>query len=178
MITAEEEARFWALLEQAWAGAGAEAARARRALVRRDPEEDDGFDQAAVLEEQVEGVLDRLTELCADMTSGELTALDRVGERKLYDIDREDVHEHTDGSDDGFLYARGFIVVLGREFYEAVARDPRLAVDDASAEDFCYFFAHLHEERFGEFPETGSGISRESGANQAGWAGAGVPSEV
>ncbi|WP_309115532.1 DUF4240 domain-containing protein [Saccharothrix sp.] len=178
MITVEEETRFWALLEEAWAEAGAEAARARRALVRRDPEEDDGFDHAAVLEEQVEGVLDRLTALCADLTSEELTALDRVAERKLHEIDREDVHEHTDGSDDGFLYARGFIVVLGREYYEAVARDPGLAVVDAEAEDFCYFFAHLHKERFGDYPETGSGISRESGANRAGWAGAEVPSEV
>ncbi|NUT91175.1 MAG: DUF4240 domain-containing protein [Saccharothrix sp.] len=178
MITTEDEARFWGLLEEAWASAGPDAAAARRALVARDPEADDGFDHAAVLEEQAEVVLDRLTELCADLSSAELTALDRVAERKLYDIDRADVHDHTDGSDDGFLYARGFILVLGREFYEAVARDPRLAVGDAEAEEFCYFFAHLHQERFGDFPETGSGISRESGANRAGWAGAEVPSEV
>jgi hypothetical protein len=35
----------------------------------------------------------------------------------------------------------------------------------------CYFFAHLHHERFGAFPDTGSGISRESGQNLAGWLG-------
>jgi hypothetical protein len=34
----------------------------------------------------------------------------------------------------------------------------------------CYFFAHLYRERFGEFPETGSGISRGSCSNVAGWA--------
>ncbi len=35
----------------------------------------------------------------------------------------------------------------------------------------CYFFAHLHRERFGDFPETGSGISPESGQiqNLIGW---------
>ena len=32
----------------------------------------------------------------------------------------------------------------------------------------CYFFARLHKERFGGWPETGSGISRESCINPAG----------
>jgi hypothetical protein len=37
-------------------------------------------------------------------------------------------------------------------------------------EEMCYFFAHLYRERFGKFPETGSGISRESCSNATGWA--------
>jgi hypothetical protein len=45
-----------------------------------------------------------------------------------------------------------------------------VAVPDAECEEMCYFFAHLHRERFGEFPETGSGISRESCSNATGWA--------
>lgn len=32
------------------------------------------------------------------------------------------------------LYARGFIVALGREFYDAVVRDPELAVLDGECE--------------------------------------------
>jgi hypothetical protein len=59
----------------------------------------------------------------------ELTSLDRVVERKLYDLDREDVHEVTDGSDDGFLYARGFIVAMGKDFYGAVLANPSVAGD-------------------------------------------------
>ncbi|NYF54811.1 hypothetical protein HDA35_000642 [Micromonospora purpureochromogenes] len=59
-------------------------------------------------------------------------------ERKLHDIDREDVHEVTDGSDDGFLYCRGWIVALGRAFYEAVRADPAMAVLDADCEEMCY----------------------------------------
>jgi len=35
----------------------------------------------------------------------------------------------------------------------------------------CYFFAQLHRERFGNFPDTGAGISGESGSNLVGWAG-------
>ncbi|MET8089612.1 hypothetical protein [Micromonospora sp. NPDC005220] len=56
--------------------------------------------------------------------AGTATNLDPVVERKLHDIDREDIHEVTDGSDDGFLYARGFIVALGRAYYEAVRTRP------------------------------------------------------
>ena len=99
----------------------------------------------------------------------ELTDLDRVAERKLHDLDREEIHEHTDGSDDGFLYCRGFIVAVGREFYLAVNADPSLAVLDADCEQMCYFFAHLHAERFGNYSDIGSGISRESGTNPNGW---------
>ncbi|GAA3462854.1 DUF4240 domain-containing protein [Saccharothrix longispora] len=166
--TAADEARFWTMLENAWAGLGPEANDLRRALAKRDTSTE-AFDEAAQLEEHLDRVLVALREAAADLSSAELTALDRVVERKLHDIDRRDVHEVTDGSDDGFLYARGFVVALGQEFYEAVARDPRIAVEDASAESFCYLFAHLHSEKFGDYPETGSGITRESFANPAGW---------
>lgn len=92
-------------------------------------------------------------------------------ERRLYDIDRADIQAVTGGSDDGFLYARGFVVALGRDFYAAVAEDPKKAVPDAECEKMCYFFAHLHNERYGTFPDTGSKISRESCSNPAGWTG-------
>ncbi|MFD0201479.1 MULTISPECIES: DUF4240 domain-containing protein [Saccharothrix] len=166
--TAAEEARFWAMLEDAWAGLGPGPNDVRRALAKRDVSLD-AFEEAAELEEHLDAVLRALARACEALSAEELTALDRVAERKLYEIDRADVQEVTDGSDDGFLYARGFILALGQEFYEAVARDPRVAVVDAECEAFCYFFAHVHEARFGDYPETGSGISRQSVSNPAGW---------
>ncbi|GIJ61436.1 DUF4240 domain-containing protein [Virgisporangium aurantiacum] len=166
--TEADEARFWALIERAWAQLDPAANEARHALARRDPESDEGDLEA--VEEHREEFLEHLRALCDGMTSAELTDLDRVLERKLYEIDREDIHEHTDGSDDGFLYCRGFIVALGREFYAAVVANPAVAVLDAELEEMCYFFDHLHHERFGEYAETGSGISRESTTNAAGWA--------
>ncbi len=60
---------------------------------------------------------------------------------------------------------------MGRDFYDAVVSDPEMAVLDAECEGMCYFFAHLHRERFGEFPERGYGISRGSCSNAIGWAG-------
>ncbi|HEX7703891.1 MAG TPA: hypothetical protein VF403_24285 [Kofleriaceae bacterium] len=76
----------------------------------------------------------------------------------------------TDGSDDGFLYARGYIVALGKAFYDAVRANPEIAISDSEFESMCYLPAHVHEERFGGFPKTGSGISRETGSNGEGWA--------
>ncbi|MER7330604.1 MULTISPECIES: DUF4240 domain-containing protein [unclassified Micromonospora] len=167
--SAEDEARFWALVESAWERLGAEPAALRRALLTRNPEADDDDDDLYAIDAWLGPFLDNLRQLAEGLSSQELTDLDRVVERKLHDIDRADVHEVTDGSDDGFLYARGHIVALGREFYEAVHANPAVAVPDATCESMCYFFAHLHNERFDGWPDTGSGISRESCTNAAGW---------
>ncbi len=163
--TAAEESRFWDLIERAWERIGVEPNRLRRGLIDRD-----GDDEAHAVDEYLEMFLDRLRELSRHASAAELTALDRVLERKLYDIDRADIQQVTDGSDDGFLYCRGFIVAMGQDFYNAVVADPSVAVLDAECEMMCYFFASLHDDRFGGFPDTGSGISRESVSNQAGWA--------
>lgn len=164
-----DEDRFWSLLEGAWATQRAEVNQARRLLATRTPDPDADDALVAVVEEALEGVLGQLAAASQDLSASELTDLDRVVERKLYDLDRADVQAVTDGSDDGFLYARGFILALGRDFYAAVMRDPSLAVLDGECEELCYFFAHLHDKRFGDYPETGSGISRESGSNPTGW---------
>jgi hypothetical protein len=164
----EDEARLWSLVEAAWAPLGADVRQARQALVTRPAgSEADTF----VVTRALPSFLDALAGHCRTLTGAELTCLDRVVERKLWEIDRASIHAVTGGSDDGFMYARGFIIALGREFYDAVADNPEMAVPDDECEEMCYFFAHLHQERFGDFPETGSGISRESGENLIGWLG-------
>lgn len=172
--TVGDEERFWGLVEEAWAPLGAEVDQARRALGHRKPgfsEDLYGKPPLTVVEAALEGFLSNLGSLGEGLSAEELTDLDRVVERKLYDIDRVDIQAVTDGSDDGFLYARGFVVALGRDFYAAVAADPKKAVPDAECEEMCYFFAHLHRERYRAFPDTGSGISRESCSNPIGWPG-------
>ncbi|NUS90949.1 MAG: DUF4240 domain-containing protein [Nocardia sp.] len=164
IATAAEESRFWDLIDTAWAHVGPQPDELRKGLADRQSD-----DEAFALDPHLPEFLARLRALTEQLSGAELTALDRVAERKLHDIDRADIQEVTDGSDDGFLYCRGFILAMGRDFYRAVSADPAVAVPDAECERFCYFFAHLHNERFGCFPETGSGISRESGANRAGW---------
>lgn len=150
----EDEARFWALLETAWARCTPEADRARQALAKPGSSPAAGL---AAIEPAVAVFLDHLAGLSRRLPADEVASLDRVLERKLYDIDRVDIQRVTDGSDDGCLYARGFIVAMGRRFYNAVASNPDLAVPDAECEEMCYFFAHLYRERFGEFPAQAPG---------------------
>lgn len=164
------EDRFWELIENAWAPLGPEAGEARRVLTARSPDTDVfAMPEHSVVEKALDEVTDNLGALARDLTAEELTGLDRVLERLLHDLDRADVHAVTHGSDDGFLYVRGAIVALGRDFYTAVSADPRLAVPGARSESMPYLFAHLHRERFGAFPATGSGVSRESFCNPTGW---------
>ncbi|GGN03543.1 hypothetical protein GCM10010109_09830 [Actinoplanes campanulatus] len=162
-----DEARFWALLEAAWAELGDEPAAVRQRLIQRAP---GAYPEWLYdLDPWMDPFLERLRGLSDGLGSGELTGLDRVLERKLYDLDRRDVYDATPATEEGFLHARGYIVAAGQEFYQAVQAEPRLAIEDAWCEGMGWFFAHLHRERFGGDPETGSGISRESYSNEAGW---------
>src|SRR5207237_890365 len=54
--TAEEEARFWSLIEDAWATQSAEINAARRALTTREPGDDDGGE----IEEALDAVIHSL----------------------------------------------------------------------------------------------------------------------
>jgi hypothetical protein len=164
--TPDDEARLWALLEAAWAELDPDMSRARQALAARPS---GSSADTAALRGAFSGFLVALGGLCSGLPPEALAALDRVVERKLWEIDRAEVHAAIGGSDDGFLYARGFTVVIGREFYRCVVGDPQMGVPWAECEEICYFFAHLHRQRFGFFPETGSGTSRESGQNVVGW---------
>lgn len=166
--TPAQEARFWALIEDAWATQSAKANKQRKALATRDPDADDEPD-AALVDEALEAVIEQLEATLRKMDQASLVAFDLVLERKLYDIDRQEIQEVTDGSDDGFLYCRGYIVALGQAFYDAVNENPAVALVDAECSEMCYLASHIHEQRFGGWPDTGSGISRESCSNSSGW---------
>jgi hypothetical protein len=162
----EDEARLWSLVEAAWAPLGPEVRQARQELVVRHPESPADI---SVVAGALPAFLAILAGRCRGLPADDLASLDRVVERKLWEIDRADVHAVTGGSDDGFLYSRGFAVAMGREFYDAMSDDPEMGVPFAECEEMCYFFAHLSHQQFGHFPGTGSGISRESGSNLTGW---------
>ena len=97
------------MIETAWLAVGGKA-KARQKLAAGKLSED----KAADLEEAMDGVTEALAAQLRLLPADELLAFDRVLERKLYDLDRAEVHERTDGSDDGFLYCRGFVVAAGR----------------------------------------------------------------
>lgn len=157
-----DDNRFWSMIEDAWQCVGGNKA-ARQRLAEGRLSEDKAESQLEALEAVIPALQDALRRL----TAQELLAFDRILEKKLYDIDRSEIQEHTDGSDDGFLYARGFIVAAGKAYYDAVNANPTVAMMDLECEDICYLPSHVYEEKFGHMPS--SELSRETGSNRNGW---------
>jgi len=156
-MSINDEDMFWRLIEEAWSASAPELARKRPGIARVVSAED-----AEVLGEILTTVVvPALEVMLRGLSREELTDFDRVLERKLYELDRAEVQEHTDGSDDGFLYARGFIVGMGRAHYDEVNKDPSMAIMNMEGESLCYLPSRVFEERFGGQISV-SGISRES----------------
>jgi hypothetical protein len=154
--------QFWTMIEAAWETVGGYKEQ-RRLLAQGQLDEDGALDLQDALFDVVPALENNLNELGKE----ELFKFDHILERKLYEIDRAEIQEQTDGSDDGFLYARGFIVAMGEEYYTAVNKDSKKALMDFECEDICYLSYHLYENKFGDMPE--SEISRESCTNPNGW---------
>jgi hypothetical protein len=161
--TKMDDNRFWAMIEDAWKEVEGAAA-ARKKLAQGKLDEDSAYELA---EQSLSDFIPALKAALEQLPKDELLAFDRTLERKLYDIDRAEIQEQTDGSDDGFLYARGFIVAAGQGYYAAVDKDPSRALMDLECEDMCYLSFHVFKEKFGDMLH--SDISRETGSNKAGW---------
>ena len=157
-----DDSRFWSMIETAWQTVGGKLKMRQKLADRKLSEE-----KAEELLESLEEVIPALREQLGELSAAELLAFDRILEKKLYEIDRAEIQEHTDGSDDGFLYARGFVVAAGKGYYDAVNAKPSVALMDLECEEMCYLSWHIHEAKFGKVPQ--SGISRESCSNKAGW---------
>jgi hypothetical protein len=156
------EKQFWDLIESSWQAVGG-MTKARQKLAEHKLSEERAEELMEALQEVIPALREHLDKLPAE----ELLAFDRILERKLYDIDRAEIQEHTDGSDDGFLYARGFIVAAGKRYYDAVNATPATALMDLECEEMCYVSWHLYRQKFGDAPA--SDISRETCSNKAGW---------
>ena len=131
VLAADDEARFWALREAAWAPLGPGIGQARHELAARLP---GSRADTSLVVGALPVFLETLASRCRGLPGDELATLDRVLERQLYEIDRADIHAVTGGSDDGFLYSRGFVVALGQDFYHGVIHDPQMAVPYAECE--------------------------------------------
>ena len=166
-----DESKFWQIIEQAWDGDAELQAFRRAVLSTLESESAKGkFDEENEGDPMIPGedkFIAAVEELLDALSQDELKNFDRILERKLFDIDREDIHEFTDGSDDGFLYCRGFIVALGREYYEAIDKTPSKAMYDWECEAMTYVSHHIYTKKFGEMPS--SEISRETCSNRDAW---------
>jgi hypothetical protein len=79
----EDEARLWSLIEAGWAPLGAELCQARQELVTRRAGSQAG---TSALAGALARFLDALAGRCRTLAGAELTCLDRVVERKLWEI--------------------------------------------------------------------------------------------
>lgn len=151
--------KFWELIDHAWDNLDVAQAR----LDALDPARKD--EAVAALVEKIELMAANLEASLEKLNEADLVTFDALMERKLYDLDRPDVHAHLEGSDDGFMYGRGFVVAVGRDYYRAVNANPSLGSTEGEAETLCYIGANVYEERTGNWLEHKKGIYRESGSN-------------
>ena len=118
--------------------------------------------------EDSKGNINKLGSLLNDLNKSNLIMFDRIMEKKLYDLDNPKLQEYADGSEDGFLYARGYIIFQGKDYYNSILVDLSRAEMNKENEDICYMALHLYEDKFNEKVPL-SGISRETGSNKKYW---------
>jgi Protein of unknown function (DUF4240) len=158
------EQNFWEIIESSWADSPKLDESRAKALQTNDEE----------LLEELSGELEKTilknyNKRLLTLDKGNFTDFIHILEEKLYNIDREEIHEHTDGSDDGFLYFRCFILGMGEQYYKMVDKDPSKATMDLEAEVFGFSAYTVYEEKFGEEFERYTIHSIESCSNEEGW---------
>lgn len=155
---------FWTLIENSWQDSPTLNNQRLKALKSTDEE------LLSELSMELEGeILENYTKRLLQLSKEEFTSFIHHLEERMYHIDRQDIHEYTDGSDDGFLYCRCFIVGMGRDYYDLVDSDPSKATMDLEAELFGFSAYGVFEEKFGEEFERYTYHSMETCSNSAMW---------
>ena len=158
------EQKFWELIESAWKSVPLLDGLRQEALKTNKVELFEGL-SFGLDDEVSEAIEEKLREVSKD----DLIQFNHLMEEKLFRLDREEIHQHTDGSDDGFLYCRGFIVGMGERYYNLVHAHPAKATADAEAESICFVGYRVYLERFKEEFRRQSVYPIESGSNPDGW---------
>ena len=155
---------FWETIESSWADSPELYQERAEALETNDDE---------LLEELVKAtdgeVLENYKKRLRAFDKDTLTKFTHILEEKLFKIDREEIQEYTDGSDDGFLYCRCFIVAMGERYYEMIYENPEKATMNLEAEIFGFSAYEIYQEKFDEEFERNSIHCIESCSNKEGW---------
>ncbi len=158
------ELDFWKLIESAWASVPLLDELRREALKTNKADLFEGL-SFGLDDEVSEAIAERLRELPRE----DLVQFNHLMEEKLFRLDREEIHRHTDGSDDGFLYCRGFIVGMGERYYSLVNADPSKATPDVEAASIPFVGYQVYEDQCGEAFPRESVYPIASGSNPDGW---------
>lgn len=157
-----EEEQFWKIIEQFW-----EDSPQIKKLRDEAKDNEASLEQLSYkLEEDItENYIKRLSKLGKE----ELTEFIHFLEERIYHIDRKEIHTYTDGSDDGFLYCKCFILGMGKDYYNSIDNNPSKAKFDLEAEGFGFSAYQVYEELFNEEFDRYSSHSMESCSNSNGW---------
>jgi hypothetical protein len=158
------EQKFWELIESAWQIVPLLNELRREALQTNQVDLFEGL-SFGLDDELSEAIEEKLRELSKD----DLVKFNHIMEEKLFRLDREEIHQHTDGSDEGFLSCRGFIVGMGERYYKLIHNTPAKATADAAAESIPFVGYRVYKERFREEFTRESVHPIESGSNPDGW---------
>ena len=163
---------FWKLIEDLWDIVNEE--KYKRMIIAIPKEYPENASELGKKFEDVmeQKVFPRLEKELRCMSKEESFSFNQILEKKLYDLDTREIHEYVEGSDDGFLYHRGFIVGMGKEYYYSILNDPSKGLLRLRSEDFAYMTRAIHHERFSDQENIDSfteGISRETCSNLEGW---------
>lgn len=158
------DVKFWQIIEDAWTASPALLEMRNTALKTND----------AILIEDLTGevygaITNNIRDILLGLDKEQLTAFNRLMEQKLFQIDRKDIQAYTDGSDDGFLYCRCFIVGMGKAYYEMIEENPSKATCDAEAEIVGFIGYIVYQELFDEEFERYTVHNIESCSNAEGW---------
>lgn len=135
------------------------------------------IDTKALNDGREDAAINPLHQALGGKSEAELFEFEEILSRQLYAIDGEEFADNageSGGSDDGFLYARCFVVAAGREFFELVKADPSQM--PKSIERWCETLLYPHREVWAEitgrdqseWPFSAS-VSYETASNSSLW---------
>lgn len=158
------EDKFWQIIETAWSKVT--TLHIIRAIAVKTNDKDLLQELSSAMEEQI---LPYFKEALAELDEATLTAFIHFTESKLYQIDRQEIHQYTDGSDDSFLYCRCFIFGMGEAYYKMIDKSPKKASMDLEAEFFGFVAYQVYKEKFGQEFDRNSVHCIESCSNEEKW---------
>lgn len=155
---------FWQIIESAWTDFP--SLNQQRLQAVEDNDEEALQELSEALENEV---FDSFKHKIRELNQENLTKFIHILEEKIYNIDRAEIQEYTDGSDDGFLYCRCFILAMGQAYYDMIDNSPEKASMDLEAESFVFSIYKVYEEKYGEAFDLYATHCMETGSNHKGW---------
>jgi hypothetical protein len=158
------ESLFWEIIESAWQKSSLIEKRRVKALRNNDPEL-----LAGLSEDLFGAVLNNYNKRIVLLDKAGLAAFIHLFEEKLYDLDRAEIHEFAEGSDEDFLYARCFMVAMGEAYYNKIDRDPSMAMPGLEAETFGFSAYDVYKFKFKAEFERNTKHNTETRSNSDAW---------